>query len=91
MEGKDRPTELGKKKWEELGKTVGLMLQMCESIFSTSKCVVLGEVLVIGISQYTRGPLFSILDERSSVDTNLQQGCEPPLTHKIHCQAQHTY
>ena len=41
MEGKDRPTELGKKKWEELGKTVGLMLRMCESIFSTGKYVVL--------------------------------------------------
>ena len=41
-EGKDRPTKLGKKKWEELGKTVGLMLRMCETIFSTVKCVVLG-------------------------------------------------
>ena len=41
MEGKDRPTELGKKKWEDLGKTVGLMLRMCEPIFSTGKCVVL--------------------------------------------------
>ena len=40
VEGKDRPTELGKKKWEEMGKTVGLMLQMCEPIFSTGKCVV---------------------------------------------------
>ena len=41
MEGKDRPTELGKKKWEDLGDTVGIMLQMCEPIFSTGKCVVL--------------------------------------------------
>ena len=41
MEGKDRPTELGKKKWEDLGNTVGLMLQMCDQIFSTGKCVVL--------------------------------------------------
>ena len=41
MKGKDRPTELGKKKWEELGKTVGLMLRMCEPIFSTGECVVL--------------------------------------------------
>ena len=41
MEGKDRPTELGKKKLEELGGAVGLMLQMCEPIFSTGKCVVL--------------------------------------------------
>ena len=35
VEGKDRPTELGKKKWEDLGKTVGLILRMCEPIFST--------------------------------------------------------
>ena len=27
---KDRRTQLCKKKWEELGKTVGLMLQICE-------------------------------------------------------------
>ena len=41
MEGKYRPTELGKNKWEELGKIVGLMLRMCEPIFSTGKCDVL--------------------------------------------------
>ena len=41
VEGKDRPTELGKKKWEELNKTVGPMLPMCERIFSTGKYVVL--------------------------------------------------
>ena len=33
VEGKDGPTELGKKKWEYLGKTVGIMLLMCERIF----------------------------------------------------------
>ena len=41
MDVKNRPTELGKKKWEELGKTVGLLLRICEPIFSTGKCVVL--------------------------------------------------
>ena len=41
MEGKDRPTELGEKKLEDLGKTVGLMLRMCEPIFSTGKYFVL--------------------------------------------------
>ena len=41
VEGNHRPTHLGPKKWEELGKTVGLMLRMCELIFSTGKCVVL--------------------------------------------------
>ena len=42
IEGKDRPTELGKKEWEDPGKTFGLMLRICEPIFSTGKCVVLG-------------------------------------------------
>ena len=41
MEVKDKPTQLNKNKWEELGKTVGLILLMCEPIFSTGKCVLL--------------------------------------------------
>ena len=41
LEGKDRTTQLVTKKWDELGKTVGIMLQMCEPIFSTGKYVVL--------------------------------------------------
>ena len=35
VEGKDRPTKLDTKEWEDLGKTVGIMLQMCETIFLT--------------------------------------------------------
>ena len=38
---KDRPAQLGANKWYELGKTVGIMLQMCEPIFGTGKSVVL--------------------------------------------------
>ena len=41
VEDKDRRTELRKKRLEELGKTVGLMLQMCDPIFSTGNCVVI--------------------------------------------------
>ena len=41
VEGKESPTQLGLKKWEDLGKTFGIMLQMCEPISSTGKCVVL--------------------------------------------------
>ena len=41
MDGKDRPTQFCPKKWEELGKTVGLIIRMCELIFSTVKCVVI--------------------------------------------------
>ena len=40
-------TELGKKKWKDLGKTVGLMLRISEPIFSTGKCVVLDCVLFV--------------------------------------------
>ena len=29
VEGKDRPTKLGMKKWEDLEKTAGLILRMC--------------------------------------------------------------
>ena len=41
VEGKDRPTELGKKKWEDLGNSVGLMLRICEPIFSTGSVLCL--------------------------------------------------
>ena len=47
MEGKDRPTQLGLKKWEELGDTVGIMLQICEPIFSSSKCVMHDSVFCV--------------------------------------------
>ena len=39
--GKDRPAQMGAKKLSDLGKTVGIMLQMCEPIFGTGKDVVL--------------------------------------------------
>ena len=42
VEFKDITTQLGPKKWEDLGKTVGLMLRMREPILSTCKCVVVG-------------------------------------------------
>ena len=38
--------------------------------------IFISEVLVNGISRYTLGPVFTILDRRSSVDTKLQQGCD---------------
>jgi hypothetical protein len=41
VEGKDRPTQLGAKEHAGLGKTVGLMLRMCEPIYGTGKAVVL--------------------------------------------------
>ena len=33
IEGKYSPTKFGPKKWGELGKSVGIMLRMCKSIF----------------------------------------------------------
>ena len=41
MEGKDHPQQLGKKEYDELGKTVSLMLRMCKPIFGIGKAVVL--------------------------------------------------
>ena len=41
MEGQDRRAQLGAKKWSNLGKNVGIMLQMCDTIFGTGKDVVL--------------------------------------------------
>ena len=47
VEGKDRPTEVGKKKWEDLVETVSLMLQMCEPMFSTGKWFLLDSGLCV--------------------------------------------
>ena len=41
MESKDRPTQLVVKKRSNLGKRVGLMIQMCEPILVTGKSIVL--------------------------------------------------
>ncbi len=39
VEGKDRPPQLGRKEFEERGKTVGLMLQMSKNLWNTGKVV----------------------------------------------------
>lgn len=41
MEGKDRPAQLGRPKFEEHGKTVGLVMRCCASLFATGKCVIM--------------------------------------------------
>ena len=41
MEGQDRRAQLGAKKWSNLGKNVGIMLQMCDTIFGSVNSVVL--------------------------------------------------
>ena len=41
MEGKDRPHQLGRKEYADLGATVSLMLRICKSIVGTGKSVVL--------------------------------------------------
>ena len=41
VEGKDRPRQLGKKQFAELGKTVGLMLRMSRPLWGTGKVVVM--------------------------------------------------
>ena len=40
-EGKDRPAQLGPKLHSDLGRTVALVLWVCESLFSTRKAVVM--------------------------------------------------
>ena len=41
MEGNDRPRPLGQKEYNDLGKTVSLMLRMCRPIFVSGNDVVL--------------------------------------------------
>lgn len=41
VEGKHRPKELPAPKYSEFGKTVGLVLRCCYSLFSTGKCVIM--------------------------------------------------
>ena len=41
MEGKDHPLTLGQKEYNELGKTIKLMLSMCRPIFGSGKADVL--------------------------------------------------
>ena len=41
MEGQDRRAQMGAKKWSNLGKNVGIMLQMCDTIFGSVNYVVL--------------------------------------------------
>ena len=40
-EGKDRPTNLGPKEFDDLGKTTGLLLQLTKPVWSTGKVFVL--------------------------------------------------
>ena len=47
MEGKDRPRPLGKKEYNELGKTVSLILRMYRPIFGSGKDVVLGSLFCV--------------------------------------------
>ena len=41
VEGTDRPKELGQKKYSKLGRTVGMVLRMCETLYVTRKAVVM--------------------------------------------------
>ena len=47
MDGKNMSTKIGQKIWDDLGKTVGVMLRIYEAIFSTGKCVVLDSVFCV--------------------------------------------
>ena len=47
VEGKDRPTRINMKKFKYLVKTIGIMLRIYETIFSTGKCVVLDSLFFV--------------------------------------------
>ena len=85
VEGKGRPTEIGQKKWEDLGNTVGPMLGMCEPIFLTGKCVVLDSGF---LCQRGSQPCWSLVSTllRSSRAKILAQGCTGICHWRILCQ-----
>ena len=41
QEGKDHPTNLGNKEFDDLGKTTGILLQLTKTVWSTGKVFVL--------------------------------------------------
>ena len=47
VKGEDIPAQVGPKFHWELVRTVGLMLRMCEPLFSTGKCVVVDSVFCV--------------------------------------------
>mmetsp|Transcript_11947 Transcript_11947/g.25228 ORF Transcript_11947/g.25228 Transcript_11947/m.25228 type:complete len:318 (-) Transcript_11947:177-1130(-) len=47
VEGKDRPPQLGRKEFEEHGKTVGLMLRMSKNLWNTGKVVTMDSGLSV--------------------------------------------
>ena len=49
MGGKYRPQHLGQKEYNDLGKTVSLMLSMCRPIFESCKAVVLGSGVFVSV------------------------------------------
>ena len=66
--GKDRPEQLGPKMYQDLGRTVGLMFCMCESLFSMGRSVVMyigfyvaGSIVALGLKGVYSG---SLVDKR---------------------------
>ena len=59
--GKDRPSELGRPMYDELGKTVGLLLRMLEPVFHTGRYIVLdsGFCVLRGIVELRRRGVFA--------------------------------
>ena len=63
VEGKDRPQELGKDPKDRHGKTCGLLLRLCESIYNTGKIVVLdsGFCVLKGLVELKKWVFMSML------------------------------
>ena len=41
VEGKDHPPQIEETEYDKMGKTVGLLVHLCSSLFSTGKVVIL--------------------------------------------------
>jgi Transposase IS4 len=61
VEGKDSPSQRAPPMWNEKGKTVGLLLRLCKSIFSTGKVVILdsGFCILQGIVELHKVGVFA--------------------------------
>lgn len=61
VEGKDQPPEILRKEFDEMGKTVGLLLQVTRQIWSTGKVIILdsGFCVLKGIVELMKRGVFA--------------------------------
>ena len=82
VDGKDRLAQLGPNMHSELGRTVGLVIWMCKSLFSTGKYVVMDSVFVLqmGLLHLRRRERMLAISSRSaSIGREFSRGSHPPI------------